>query len=116
MKKLVTSIALMASLAGFSGLASAAEQPHGLAEATEHAAKAGHYPILKPKNVDWSFAGPFGKYDKAQLQARPEDLHGSLFRLPLHEPRFLPHVGRAGVFGSTGEGLRCTLRSAGRAE
>ncbi|MDO1582321.1 cytochrome c1 [Rhizobium oryzicola] len=68
MKKLVTSIALMASLAGFSGLAQAAEQPHNLAEATEHAAKAGHYPILKPKNVDWSFAGPFGKYDKAQLQ------------------------------------------------
>lgn len=27
-----------------------------------------HYPIMKPKEQDWSFAGPFGKYDKGQLQ------------------------------------------------
>jgi ubiquinol-cytochrome c reductase cytochrome c1 subunit len=24
--------------------------------------------VLKPKEQKWSFAGPFGKYDKAQLQ------------------------------------------------
>lgn len=68
MKKLVTSIALVATLAGLSSGASAAEEGHGLAAAVEHAAATSHYPILKPHNLDWSFAGPFGKYDKAQLQ------------------------------------------------
>ncbi|MEO1702525.1 MAG: cytochrome c1 [Pseudomonadota bacterium] len=29
---------------------------------------AGKYPLKKPRYVDWSFAGPFGTYDKAQLQ------------------------------------------------
>lgn len=27
-----------------------------------------HYPIHKPKTVDWSFAGPFGTFDQGQLQ------------------------------------------------
>jgi ubiquinol-cytochrome c reductase cytochrome c1 subunit len=27
-----------------------------------------HYPLLHPKHVDWTFAGPFGKFDPAQLQ------------------------------------------------
>jgi ubiquinol-cytochrome c reductase cytochrome c1 subunit len=27
-----------------------------------------HYPILQPQELSWSFAGPFGTYDKAQLQ------------------------------------------------
>lgn len=27
-----------------------------------------HFPILKPKQESWSFAGPFGTYDKGQLQ------------------------------------------------
>jgi ubiquinol-cytochrome c reductase cytochrome c1 subunit len=67
MKKLVTSIVLIAAMAGFSGHAMAAEGGD-LAELTHHAAQTGHYPILKPKEMDWSFAGPFGKYDKAQLQ------------------------------------------------
>lgn len=67
MKKLVTSIALIAALAGFSGQALAAEGGD-LAEMTHHAAQTGHYPILKPEQMDWSFAGPFGKYDKGQLQ------------------------------------------------
>jgi ubiquinol-cytochrome c reductase cytochrome c1 subunit len=67
MKKLVTSIALVAALAGFSGQALAAEGGD-LAELTHHAAQTGHYPILKPELMDWSFAGPFGKYDKGQLQ------------------------------------------------
>lgn len=67
MKKLVTSIALIAAMAGFSGQAIAAEGGD-LAEMTHHAAQTGHYPILKPEQMDWSFAGPFGKYDKGQLQ------------------------------------------------
>ncbi|SIQ09296.1 ubiquinol-cytochrome c reductase cytochrome c1 subunit [Rhizobium sp. RU20A] len=68
MKKLVTSIVLIAALAGFSGQALAAEEHGDLAALTEHAAKVGHYPILKPKQESWTFAGPFGKYDKGQLQ------------------------------------------------
>ena len=34
-----------------------------------HAAEATpHYPLVKPVEQNWSFAGPFGTYDKAQLQ------------------------------------------------
>lgn len=68
MKKLVTSLALVASLAVIGTSSANAEEGHGLAEATQHAIQGGHFPILKPKNIDWSFAGPFGKYDKGQLQ------------------------------------------------
>jgi ubiquinol-cytochrome c reductase cytochrome c1 subunit len=32
------------------------------------AAQAASYPINKPQEMDWSFAGPFGTYDKGQLQ------------------------------------------------
>jgi ubiquinol-cytochrome c reductase cytochrome c1 subunit len=51
MKKLVTSIVLIAAMAGFSGQASAAEGGD-LAELTHHAAQTGHYPILKPEQMD----------------------------------------------------------------
>ncbi len=68
MKKLVTSIALIAGLAGLAAVPAAAEEGHDLKAAVEHAAASSHYPIIKPHNLDWSFAGPFGKYDKAQLQ------------------------------------------------
>jgi ubiquinol-cytochrome c reductase cytochrome c1 subunit len=53
MKKLVASILSLAVVTGL-GLGSAAV--------------AAEYPINKPRNIDWSFAGPFGTYDKAQLQ------------------------------------------------
>jgi len=39
----------------------AAAQEHSAAEPT-------HFPIHKPRTQSWSFAGPFGTYDKAQLQ------------------------------------------------
>lgn len=68
MKKLVTSIALIAGLAGLAAAPAVAEEGHDLKAAVEHAAASSHYPIIKPHNLDWSFAGPFGKYDKAQLQ------------------------------------------------
>ena len=68
MKKLVTSIALIAAMAGFGASSAVAQEATDVAAAAEHAAAAGHYPIFKPKNVDWTFAGPFGKYDKGQLQ------------------------------------------------
>lgn len=66
MKKLslsILSLAVGAFMA--SGIAFAADD---LAGEVHHAIESGHYPILKPKNVDWSFAGPFGHYDKGQLQ------------------------------------------------
>lgn len=34
----------------------------------DHAAEPAHFPINHPKEEKWSFAGPFGTYDKAQLQ------------------------------------------------
>lgn len=52
MKKLLASIVPLA-LAGIIGAGSAF---------------AASYPINKPREVDWSFAGMFGTYDKAQLQ------------------------------------------------
>lgn len=69
MKKLVSSIVFAATLTSF-GLAQAEEhgEAHGLAAETTHAIAASHFPVLKPEEQDWSFAGPFGHYDKAQLQ------------------------------------------------
>ncbi|MGF7009105.1 ubiquinol-cytochrome c reductase cytochrome c1 subunit [Aminobacter sp. BE322] len=46
-------------MAGMAGMEAPSE--HNLAEPT-------HFPINAPKEMDWSFAGPFGTYDKAQLQ------------------------------------------------
>ncbi|MBT9372479.1 cytochrome c1 [Rhizobium sp. CSW-27] len=59
MKMLVKSLLSLALLAGLATGAQAAEE-------AEHATP--HYPIHHPKHVDWSFAGPFGHYDKGQLQ------------------------------------------------
>ena len=38
-----------------------AQEEHNAAEPT-------HFPILEPRHEDWSFAGPFGTYDRGQLQ------------------------------------------------
>jgi len=54
--KLAASALVAASL---SASAFAAESPTG---------ETPHYPLEKPHYVDWSFAGPFGKFDPAQLQ------------------------------------------------
>lgn len=62
MKKILNGLAAIGFvLAGATGVAFAAEEAHNAAEPT-------HFPIHKPKEMDWSFAGPFGTYDKAQLQ------------------------------------------------
>jgi ubiquinol-cytochrome c reductase cytochrome c1 subunit len=69
MKKLFTSIVLVAAIAGIgAGSATAAEDAHDLGEAVHHAVEHSHFPVLKPAEQSWSFAGVFGKYDKAQLQ------------------------------------------------
>lgn len=59
MKKILASLAAV-GMAIAAGTAIAQEE-HNVAEPT-------HFPIHKPKQVEWSFAGPFGTYDKAQLQ------------------------------------------------
>lgn len=60
MKKLVTSLLGLAFAAGL-GLSAAIAQEHAEGETP-------HYPLHKPREQHWSFAGPFGTYDKAQLQ------------------------------------------------
>ncbi|MDX3926887.1 MAG: cytochrome c1 [Shinella sp.] len=70
MKKLLASILSLAVVAGLGfsvATAQEGEQPAAGGEA-EHEAATPHYPIHHPKEQDWSFAGPFGKYDKGQLQ------------------------------------------------
>jgi len=68
MKKLIASVLLAAAVAG-AGIAYAAEEKkEDLGAALKHAAETGHYPILEPEQQKWTFAGIFGKYDKAQLQ------------------------------------------------
>lgn len=40
----------------------------GLSVAATGAFAASEYPLKKPREQDWSFAGPFGHYDKGELQ------------------------------------------------
>ena len=60
MKKILTSLALVGLVAA--GTAAFA------AEEAQNAAAPTHFPINEPKEMSWSFTGPFGTYDKAQLQ------------------------------------------------
>ncbi len=60
MKKILASLAV-AGLVMAGSAAVAQEEGHSAAEPT-------HFPIHKPVQMDWSFAGPFGTYDKGQLQ------------------------------------------------
>ncbi|WAX97411.1 cytochrome c1 [Aminobacter sp. NyZ550] len=62
MKKILNGLAAIGFLlAGAAGAAVAAEEAN-------HAAEPTHFPIHKPKEMDWTFAGPFGTFDKGQLQ------------------------------------------------
>ena len=59
MKKILTSLALLGLVvAGTAAIAAEEQNP----------AAPTHFPINEPKEMSWSFAGPFGTYDKAQLQ------------------------------------------------
>jgi ubiquinol-cytochrome c reductase cytochrome c1 subunit len=62
MKKILTSLALVGFVVA-GGAAIAAEEG---AQAT--AAQPTHFPMKELQEMDWSFSGPFGTYDKAQLQ------------------------------------------------
>jgi ubiquinol-cytochrome c reductase cytochrome c1 subunit len=59
MKKILASLAVVGLMAA--GTAAIAQEEHNAAEPT-------HFPIHQPKQIDWSFSGPFGTYDRAQLQ------------------------------------------------
>ncbi len=48
--------------------APAAEQPAHAEGEANHEAEPTHFPIKHPREEEWSFAGPFGTYDKGQLQ------------------------------------------------
>lgn len=68
MRKLFTSIVLAAAVTGFGFAAAQAAEEHDLKTLVEHTVQSGHFPVIKPEQQSWSFAGLFGKYDKAQLQ------------------------------------------------
>jgi len=61
MNKILTGLAAV-------GLAVVGLTAPGFAEEAHNAAEPTHFPIHKPQEMDWSFAGPFGTYDKGQLQ------------------------------------------------
>lgn len=42
--------------------------PLAAQESEEAAHETPHYPLRQPRHADWSFAGPFGKFDPQQLQ------------------------------------------------
>ncbi|NNU65212.1 cytochrome c1 [Rhizobium sp. WYCCWR 11152] len=70
MKTLVTSILSFAFAAGLGSavLAQEATPANGAAPAHHAEGETPHYPLKHPKEEEWSFAGPFGHYDKGQLQ------------------------------------------------
>ena len=61
MKKLILAVAAAGLVLGLGAAVAQEEGEHSEAEPT-------HYPIHKPEEQSWSFAGPFGTYDKQQLQ------------------------------------------------
>jgi ubiquinol-cytochrome c reductase cytochrome c1 subunit len=61
MKKILIGLAGLGFMAALAGGAVAQEEGHNAAEPT-------HFPIHEPEPQNWSFAGPLGTFDKAQLQ------------------------------------------------
>jgi ubiquinol-cytochrome c reductase cytochrome c1 subunit len=60
MRKILHGLAALAIVAGGTVMVAAAQDGNS-AEPT-------HFPLERPQEMSWSFAGPFGTYDKAQLQ------------------------------------------------
>jgi ubiquinol-cytochrome c reductase cytochrome c1 subunit len=61
MKTVLKGLAALGIGIGIAGTAVAQEEEHA-------AGGTPHYPLIKPVEQDWSFAGPFGTYDTGQLQ------------------------------------------------
>ena len=56
------------SVLAAAGIAMAFATGTGSAQVAHSEAEPTHFPIHKPTQEDWTFAGPFGTYDKGQLQ------------------------------------------------
>ncbi|MGC4024991.1 MAG: cytochrome c1 [Mesorhizobium sp.] len=63
MKKVLHGLAALSFL--FAGSTAFAQEA---THAANHEAEPAHFPIHAPREQKWSFSGPFGTYDKAQLQ------------------------------------------------
>lgn len=63
MKKLIVGLLSLTLIGGAATVAASAEETKPAAEAATP-----HYPLKEPREQHWSFSGPFGYYDKAQLQ------------------------------------------------
>ncbi|MEF0938669.1 cytochrome c1 [Rhizobium sp. BR 362] len=63
MKKLVAGLLSIALIGGVAPVAAVAAETKPAAEAATP-----HYPLKEPREQHWTFSGPFGYYDKAQLQ------------------------------------------------
>ncbi len=62
MKKILGGLAAVGVAFGMAaGVAAAQDEHHAVAEPT-------HFPIFAPHELSWSFEGPFGTYDKGQIQ------------------------------------------------
>jgi ubiquinol-cytochrome c reductase cytochrome c1 subunit len=57
MNAMIKSLAVITASVMFAGTALAAEE-----------GETPHYPLKKPNNYEWTFSGPLGTFDKAQLQ------------------------------------------------
>ncbi len=77
----------------------------------------GHAP--QPPREKWSFAGPFGKYDRGAAAARLQGLQGSLRHLPRPVLCGVPQPRRAGrprLHGRAGVRRCCRIQDQGRPE
>ena len=70
-----------------------------------------------PPRQKWSFAGPFGKFDRGAAAARLQGLQGSLLGLPRAEHAVVPQSrrsGRAGLHRGAGRRDRRRIQDPGR--
>ena len=61
-------VAAVASMLAFSAMPIHAQENEEAAEIHDEEHETPHYPLEVPERQSWSFAGPFGTYDAAQLQ------------------------------------------------
>ena len=94
-------------LAAGAGAVLAQEEAHNAAEPT-------HFPIHKPKQEDWTFAGPFGNYDKAQLQRGLKVYKEVCSACHSMELVAFRSLDRPRLFRGAGEGARRRIHRAGR--
>jgi len=67
MKTILKTIAALTVGLALAG-AAAAQEKHAAAEGEHAEGTTPHYPLIAPVEQKWTFEGPFGTYDRAQLQ------------------------------------------------